>query len=439
MVSRAADGVEWLQNGWVSLDMPRAIDHGAERRHHWSGRRSGGTATAMTFGRKATTLSRTRTGTLGIVAGLLVLSAGSMGATAVKALADSTASLASAASVCAHRPTMTTLKKAAAKKAKAGTDAASASAIAAAARGSAAAGGASPSASATASATPSASASSSPSASASTTPSASPSAPSPSESTSASPSPSPSPSTSPSPSPSPSPSSSPTPVTPQLCTQVQSFSGNSVHPGQTATFVIFVWSTGAESGEATVTVSIGSVAHVAAPKFTVCPQASGDACAVGDLLTGQSDELVAGSSVGAAATSGEKITLTATVKASKANSFDAKATIKVDTSGSTPSPTTSPASDVGDGLPGVSLSTQPGGYTSPSSSNPSGLFPTVSPSKARKDKDADAVTLSSTLPLDSRIIGGQLLGLVVLAGAFAVAVVRLSLRTGGPQDRGGPA
>jgi hypothetical protein len=213
-----------------------------------------------------------------------------------------------------------------------------------------------------------------------------------------------------------------------------------VHPGQTATFVIFVWSTGAESGEATVTVSIGSVAHVAAPAFTVCPEASGDSCAVGDLLTGQSDELVAGSSVGSTATSGEKITLTATAKADKANSFDAKATIKVVTSGATPSPTTTPTSGVGDGLPGVSLSTQPGGgYTSPSSSNPSGLFPTVSPGKAKKDKNADAVTLSSTLPLDSRIIGGQLLGLVVLAGAVAVAVVRLSLRTGGPPDGGSPA
>lgn len=198
-----------------------------------------------------------------------------------------------------------------------------------------------------------------------------------------------------------------------------------------------MWSTGAESGEATVTVSIGSVAHVSAPQFTVCPQASGDACAVGDLLTGQTDELVAGSSVGSTATSGEKITLTATVKASKAKSFDAKATIKVVTSGS-PSPTPSPTSDVGDGLPGVSLSTQPPGYTSPSSTNPSGLFPTVSPGKAKKDKNADAVTLSSTLPLDSRLIGGQLLGLVVLAGAVAVAVVRLSLRTGAPPDGGGP-
>jgi hypothetical protein len=177
---------------------------------------------------------------------------------------------------------------------------------------------------------------------------------------------------------------------------------------------------------------------VAAPKFSVCQQAKGAVCTVGDLLTGQSEELVAGASVGSTATSGEKITLTATAKASKAKSFDAKATIDVVTSKS--SPTSSPTSEVGDSLPGTSLSTLPDGYTTPSDSNPSGLFPTVSPrgSKARKARDADAVTVSSTLPLDTRLMGDQLLGLVVLAGAVAVAVVRLSLRTGRP-DGGGQA
>jgi hypothetical protein len=220
--------------------------------------------------------------------------------------------------------------------------------------------------------------------------------------------------------------------------QVQPFSGSKVDPGQTASFEVFVWSTGAESDDVTVTVSIGSVAHVAAPKFTVCQQAKGAVCTVGDLLTGQSEELVAGASVGSAAASGAKITLTATAKASKAKSFDAKATIDVAAPNS--SPTSSPTSGVGDSLPGTSLSTLPGGYTTPSDSNPSGLFPTVSlrRGKARKDRDADAVTVSSILPLDSRLLDDQLLGLVVLAGAVAVAVVRLSLRTGRP-DGGGRA
>jgi hypothetical protein len=202
-----------------------------------------------------------------------------------------------------------------------------------------------------------------------------------------------------------------------------------------------VWSTGAESDGVTVTVSIGSVAHVAAPKFTVCQQAKGAVCTVGDLLTGQSEELVAAASVGGAATSGEKITLTATAKASEAKSFDAKATIDVtsSSSGSGSSSATSATSQVGDSLPGLSTSPD-GAYTS--STDPSGLFPNVSPTASRGSKDrkarTDAVTVSSALPLDSRLYGGQLLGLVVLAGAVAVAVIRLSLRTGPPND-GGPA
>jgi hypothetical protein len=206
-----------------------------------------------------------------------------------------------------------------------------------------------------------------------------------------------------------------------------------------------VWSTGAESDGVTVTVSIGSVAHVRAPKFTVCPQAKKAVCTVGDLLTSQSEELVAATSVGSAATSGEKITLTATAKASKAKSFDAKATIDVVTTSSSPTSSPPPTSGVGDSLPGVSLSTTPGGaYTTPADNNPSSLFPTVSPAaskakKAKKASDADAVSASWTLPLDSSLIGGQLLGLIVLAGAVAIAVVRLSLRTARPHDGGGPA
>jgi hypothetical protein len=234
---------------------------------------------------------------------------------------------------------------------------------------------------------------------------------------------------------------------------VQPFSSGSVQPAKTAGFAIFVWSTGAESDGVTVTVSIGKVTDVDAPHFTVCSQAKGAVCTVGDLPTGQSDELVAGVYVSDAATAGEKITLTATAKAAKATSFDAKATIDVVASSSTSSSTStsSPTSSVGDSLGGTYLPELPdGAYTSPASA-PSGLFPTVSPTsgastpsakaeaKAKKAANAEATTVSSTLPLDSRLIGGQLAGLVVLAAAIAVAVARLSLRTGRPHDGSGPA
>jgi hypothetical protein len=225
---------------------------------------------------------------------------------------------------------------------------------------------------------------------------------------------------------------------------VQPFSKSTVQPGGTATYKIFVWSTGAESAAASVTVRIGKVADVDAPGFTVCAQPSGDVCTVGDLLTSQSDELVAAAKVGSSASAGEKITLTATARASKATSFHANATIDVVAStstGSTPTP-----DNAGDSLPGTSVSTPPDvSVTSPVDTNPSGLFPTVSPAsgakgKAGKNQTAnDADIVSSILPLNSRLIGGQLAGLTLLAAAIAIAIVRLSLRTERPHSGGGPA
>jgi hypothetical protein len=211
-----------------------------------------------------------------------------------------------------------------------------------------------------------------------------------------------------------------------------------VHPDATATYEILVWSTKAESQAASVTVSTGSAADVAAPKFSVCPQAKKDVCTIGDLLTTQSEELVAGTRVSADASVGEKITLTATVKASKATSFQAHATISV-VAPSTPTPS---SSEAGDGLPDGTLPDLPdGGLTSPS--NPSGLFPTVSPASSsapgkdrRGHNGGRATTTAAILPINSRLIGGQLIGLVVLASAITIAIARLSLRAPRPHDGG---
>jgi hypothetical protein len=293
----------------------------------------------------------------------------------------------------------------------------------------------------------------SPSASASATPSATPSAsPSPTDPPSATPTPTatptpdPSPTATPTPTPTPTATPTPTPTpttlpkpkTPQLCVQVKPFASRGVHPGATATYKILVWSTKAESQTASVTVSVGNAADVAAPKFTVCPQAKNSVCTVGDLLTTQSEELVAAVHVADDASVGEKVTLTATVKASKATSFKAQATISV-VAPSTPTPTT-PA---GDSLPGATLPDPLGdGLTSPG--NPSGLFPTVSPAsssssaKGKRGHNAPgATTTSAILPIDTRLIGGQLIGLIVLASAVTIAIARLSLRTTRPHDGGG--
>jgi hypothetical protein len=230
--------------------------------------------------------------------------------------------------------------------------------------------------------------------------------------------------------------------------QVKPFSSSSVHQGGTASYAIFVWSTGAASPGTTVTVSVGNAANVEAPRFSVCPQHNGAVCTVGDLPTRQSDEIVAGARVRDAASVGEKITLTATAKGSGATSSSASATIGVvAASPGSGSDTIPPLPAVpGSTLPGTSLPPLPSGaFTSPT--DPSGLFPTVSPSgsasaasgQATKDpKQSDATAASATLPLNSRLIGGQLAGLVLLAAAIAIAIARLSLRAPRPHDGGTP-
>jgi hypothetical protein len=225
---------------------------------------------------------------------------------------------------------------------------------------------------------------------------------------------------------------------------VQPFSTNSVQPGHSAGYAIWVWSTVTEAQGVTVTAAIGSVAHVNAPRFTVCPNPGGAVCTVGTLPTGQSEELIAGSFVRRAASSGERITLTATVRGTKAGSFHSAATINVIAASSPPTspPPTLPTSTVPQGeLPPLPS----GAYTNPNG-DPSGLFPTVAPSSPGSQSPSAGRTpkvlnrsntrdVSATLPLNTRLIGGQLIGLVVLATAIAIAIARLSLR--GPRTHDG--
>jgi hypothetical protein len=226
---------------------------------------------------------------------------------------------------------------------------------------------------------------------------------------------------------------------------VEPFSSSSVRPGHTAAYAIWVWSTVAEAQGVSVTATLGNVAHVDAPRFTVCPKAHADVCTVGTLPIGQSEELVAGPFVRRAAVSGEQITLTATARGRKADSFHSAATINV-----VPPSTTSPSPDPS--LPTVPPAPVPsvpgGGFTNPNG-DPSGLFPTVAPSipgplapsgRATKALNrSNARDVSATLPLDSRLIGGQIAGLAVLAAAIAVAIARLSLRGARSHDAGDAA
>ncbi|MGO8956800.1 MAG: hypothetical protein ACLQFR_05435 [Streptosporangiaceae bacterium] len=199
------------------------------------------------------------------------------------------------------------------------------------------------------------------------------------------------------------------------------------------------------SSGVTVRAKLAYAEYVGSPRFTVCPVARGATCHVGNLPTGQADELQLTVKVGKKAALGEQVQLSATAAASKARSFTSSATDVVVVS--PPKPTTSPSPPVTITLPPASLPPIAGTGTSPG--NPAGLFPTVSASptpgassiglphvKPRPAARIHAADAAATVPLDSRLIGGQLAGLAVLAGAVAIAIARLSLRSPKPNDDG---
>jgi hypothetical protein len=212
-----------------------------------------------------------------------------------------------------------------------------------------------------------------------------------------------------------------------------------VKPGQVANFVIWVWSTKATGKGVTVKASAGSAADVKSPTFSVCPNPDGAVCKVGTVVTGQAYELETGVRVGSGAALGEQVQLTATATGTAAGSFNDSATDVV-VAASTPTPTTGSSS--GTTLPPVSLPPLSGNGIAPST-NPTGLFPTVSPTTpgnqlglphVKPRKTVRVADDAATVPLDSRLIGGQLAGLAVLAGAVVIAIVRLSLRTPKPTE-----
>jgi hypothetical protein len=109
----------------------------------------------------------------------------------------------------------------------------------------------------------------------------------------------------------------------------------------------------------------------------------------------------------------------------------------VDIKPKNPSPTPTPNTGDGGTLPpAVGL---PGGTTVPGLGiQPTGdlgsAFPQVSPSPStsaaasQHAQETKTMDLSAGLPLDVRLIGGQVIGLAVLAAAVTIAVARLSLR-----------
>jgi hypothetical protein len=212
-------------------------------------------------------------------------------------------------------------------------------------------------------------------------------------------------------------------------------------------YAVWVWSTHGTSKGVAVSVRIAFARHVNDPRFTVCPSSGGSTCSIGSLPAGRADELQARTWVDRHATGGEQVQLTATASGSNASSYDASGTVEVVTAAKSPTdpPTTTPPPATGGGVPPVTLPPVPGtGSVTP----PAGLFPTISPSpgsssgdggslgfpNAKKGHRTRIATAASVVPLDPRLIGGQLAGLLVLGSAIVIAIARLSLRKPRPQE-----
>jgi hypothetical protein len=223
--------------------------------------------------------------------------------------------------------------------------------------------------------------------------------------------------------------------------------------GHKASFVVWVWTTKAAATGISVHAALASAQHLSAPRFTVCPKLAGATCILGNLPVGQADELQVAVQVQPSAVRGEHVRITAKASAAGATSFAASATelVEVNPTASPASGPISPTGPTGPSSPHFQLPV-PGPVptlsgTGVSPTNPSGLFPTVGASPttgtgslglppARRRAVLHAATAADTVPLDPRLLGGQLAGLAVLAGAVTIAIARLSLRKPKATDAG---
>jgi hypothetical protein len=208
---------------------------------------------------------------------------------------------------------------------------------------------------------------------------------------------------------------------------------SAVDPHTKVRYAIWIWLT---SGSGNVKVTLSARPKSVTPAFSVCAATGTTKCTT-SLSAGAQPELQA--EVAAPNRPTKRFVLTATATSSAAsNSATASAT--VDIKPKNPSPTSSPTPNAGDGGTLPPAAGLPSGTTIPGLGvQPSGdlgsAFPQVSPSPAASGAadpqhahGTQAVDLSAGLPLDVRLIGGQVIGLAVLAAAVTIAVARLSLR-----------
>src|SRR5690242_15020906 len=238
----------------------------------------------------------------------------------------------------------------------------------------------------------------------------------------------------------PTPTATPTKPPPgTLCMKIQTLGDvSSVDPHTTVRFAIWVWLSSGTNGTAKIRLS-ASPSSVS-PTFSVCVPSGRSDCKVGGLNAGQHVEVQA--RLKAPGRSHHHVTLTATATSAEAsNSASASATVDIKRK-SSDGGSSSTTQNAGDGtalgtIPATALptGTVPGLGIQPTG-NLGSAFPQVSPSPsaapgtgaASHGPSTKAIDLSAGLPLDVRLIGGQVIGLAVLAAAVTIAVARLSLR-----------
>jgi hypothetical protein len=244
-----------------------------------------------------------------------------------------------------------------------------------------------------------------------------------------------------------------------------------VHPGGTASYAIWVWPVGGAASGVSVTISAKVAGKGVTPRFTVCPTASGRTCNVGGIAKGTSDELQAKVAVPKSTAGGRHVVLSATAKSSDATApplASASITVAANPTRShsaspSPAPTTPAMGTSGLGTTGLGTPLPVGVLpTLPGQTNPGallqlpsplnslgGLFPKVPPGLTPSPtpysailpnaRDVRVTDAGATFPFSTRLIGGEIVGLAVLAAALTIAIVRFSLRRPRPQHSRDPA
>ena len=364
---------------------------------------------------------------LSVFAGASIVSTGLVSALLAGTHPAQSAYTTAAANTCGPHPATAAINSAAVNAALAHLQLDSVSAVGLAA--------ATPTASATVSATVS-------SAAPATTPTPTPTpsktpTPTPSKTPTPTPSKTPTPTPTRSKTPTPTPTASAPPV--RMCVSVQAVT-TGVQPGGTGSYAIWVWPSGGEAKGITVTAGAKVTAAIT-PRFSACRSASGATCTLGTLAADQADELLATVAVPNTAKTGQHATLTVAAKATGATAATPASASALISTTTTISPTAAAGlGGVGTTLPSGLPPLTPAGVASSAAlpflpgptTDPGGLFPTVAPgasaSGAANARGVPVTVASDSFPLSTRLLGGQVLGLAVLAAALVIAIVRMSLR-----------